>query len=155
MKWWVLERPVPEPTEETAPFWDAVAEHRLVLQVCEMCGMWQYPPSPTCTRCLSPRLAWREASGRGTVFSFAVYHKAFHPAFADDVPYVVADIELEEGPVMLSNVVGCPPDAVRVGMPVSTVFELAGERIVLPRFAPDEGRIHEAQRASQDRAGGC
>lgn len=138
MKWWVLERPIPTPTEETAAFWDAVADHRLVLQVCKACGSWQYPPSPACTRCLGPDLEWHQASGRGTVFSYAIYHKAFHPAFEGDVPYVVADIELEEGPIMLSNVIGCRPEAVYVGMEVEVVFEFVGDRVVLPLFAPRE-----------------
>ncbi len=137
MKWWVLERPAPTPTEETGPFWEGVDRKELLLQHCPHCGMWQYPPAACCTRCLAEDTVWRKSSGRGSVFSFAVYHKAFHPAFADEVPYVVADIELDEGPIICSNVVGYPPGDVSVGMRVGVVFELVGERLMLPRFAPE------------------
>lgn len=140
MKWWVLERPSPTPTEETAPFWEGVERRELLLQVCSSCGMWQFPPSPACTSCLADELEWKAARGLGSVFSFAVYHKAFHPAFAEEVPYVVADIELDEGPIMLSNVVGCPPGDVHVGMRVKVVFEQVDERVRLPRFVPDARR---------------
>jgi uncharacterized OB-fold protein len=75
-------------------------------------------------------------SGRGTVFSFVVFHRAYHPAFSNDVPYNVALVELEEGPLMISNVIGVAPDAVYIGMPVEVVFVEIAPGIWLPKFRP-------------------
>jgi uncharacterized OB-fold protein len=128
------------PTEETAPFWDAARRGEFLIQECRSCGFRQLPPAACCNRCLSRDLGWTRASGRGTVYSYAVYHRAFHPAFADMVPYVVADIELEEGVFYLSNVVGCAPEDVYIGMPVEVAFERVTEEITLPVFRPRQGQ---------------
>jgi uncharacterized OB-fold protein len=73
-------------------------------------------------------------SGRGRIYTFAVYRRAFHPAFKDDVPYVVAVVELEDGPFFLSNIVECNPDEVSCGMPVEVVWEDVAEDFALPKF---------------------
>jgi hypothetical protein len=116
---WVIEKPSPEPTVDSQPFWDGVARGELLLQRCRACDeVFSLPASPCCPGCLGQDIAWFAASGRGTVFSFTVVHHAFHPAFAADVPYVVADIELEEGPIVVSNVSERP----HIGMHVTVYF---------------------------------
>lgn len=129
-------KPVPVPSPESAPYWEAARNHRFVLPRCSACGMFWFPPSQLCPHCLSGKPVWSEASGRGTVFSFVVFHRVYHPAFAGEVPYVVALVELAEGPRLLSNIVGIPHDEVRVGMPVHVVFDDAGEGVAVPKFTP-------------------
>jgi hypothetical protein len=127
--------------DETRGFWEGTLTRELRVQVCGRCGNRQLPGGPCCATCLSPDLSWIKASGRGAVFSFAIVHQALHPAFMDKVPYVVADIELEEGPVMLSNVTDVDPREVRVGMPVEVWFgeenaDAFGAAFRLPLFKP-------------------
>lgn len=132
----LLARPMPTPIPETEGFWEGTRAGELRIQVCAACGHRQLNPGPVCDECLSPDIEWRRASGRGTVFSFTVVHHAFHPAFQGDLPYVVADVELEEGPVITSNVVGIEPSEVRIGMPVEVTFDRVSDEITLPKFAP-------------------
>lgn len=128
---WVIEKPTPEATPDSQPFWDGTRAGEFRLQRCSACAeVFSLPASPVCPACLSQDVEWFAASGRGTVFSYTVVHHAFHPAFAADVPYVVADIELDEGPIVVSNVVGGRPE---IGDAVEVVFEEAGA-YVLPKF---------------------
>jgi hypothetical protein len=116
------------------PFWDAARRHQLVVQRCAGCGAYRFPPRELCSQCLSRDAEWVPASGRGTVFSFVVMHQAYHPGFADELPYAVVVVELEEGARLTSNVVDCPVGEVRVGLPVEVVFEDASPEISLPKF---------------------
>lgn len=109
---------VPIVTDETRGYWEGALAGELRVQACGACRHLQLPGGPCCARCLSRELSWRVASGRGEVFSFTVVRHAFHPSFSQEVPYVVADIRLEEGPIVASNVTGCPVEEVRIGMPV-------------------------------------
>ena len=127
-------KPVPRPAPESIPYWKAAAEHRLELPQCEDCDHRWFPPSRSCPKCLSPRMRWSPVSGRGKVFSFVIYDRVYHPAFAEDVPYVVALVELEEGPRLISNVIGIPPDDVRCEMPVEVVFDDVAEGVAVPKF---------------------
>lgn len=129
-------KPVPEPTAETEPFWAAARDKRLLIPQCRSCQAMWFPPTVMCPSCGSADHAWVEASGRGTVFSFVVMHRVYHPGFADQVPYVVAVVELEEGPRLLSNVVGIPPDQVRCDMPVRVTFDEKRGDITIPQFVP-------------------
>jgi uncharacterized OB-fold protein len=86
--------------------------------------------------CLSSEAIWERASGRGTVYTFTVTHQNQAPGFRDELPYVFAIVELAEGVRIVTNVVGCPPDAVRIGMPVEVVFEDVTPEITLPKFRP-------------------
>src|SRR5437016_5339502 len=92
------DRPVPTPDAATAPYWQAAREHRLLLPRCLDCGRHHFYPRTLCPHCASPRIEWREVSGRGQVYSFTIVHRPPSPAFAADVPYVLASIALEEGP---------------------------------------------------------
>jgi uncharacterized OB-fold protein len=106
---------------------------------CSDCGGRWFPPTQFCTHCRSKNWAWTEVSGRGKIFSFVVYHRLYHPGFADELPYAVAVIELEEGPRMLSNVVGLRPDELVCEMPVEVVFEDITDNATLPKFRPRTG----------------
>lgn len=128
--------PLPAPDAETEPYWAALRERRLSTPHCRACGRHFLPASNTCPYCLSDEVGWRPVSGRGTVYSFVVFHHVYHPAFAGRVPYNVAIIELEEGPHLFSNVVGCDRQALRVGLPVEVVYETVNDAITLPKFQP-------------------
>ena len=88
------------------PFWDGCGRGHLLVQRCSHCARLRYPAAVVCPNCLAPEAQWQPMSGRGQVFSFVVFHRAYHPAWEGKVPYTVALIELDEGPVMLSNVIG-------------------------------------------------
>jgi len=89
-----------------------------------------------CPECHDAQTEWITAGGKGAVYTYAVYHRAFHPAFKDDLPYVTAVVELEEGPHLLTNIVGCKPDAVRCDMPVVVAWEDVTDAFSLPKFKP-------------------
>ena len=134
-------KPVPLPSPESRPFWQAARNHRLKLPHCSRCGQFWFPPSCLCPNCLYDGFHWQEVSGRGRVHSFVVFHRVYQPAFARDVPYVVALIELDEGPRMLSNVIDVDPDKVRCGMRVVVTFDDIAADISVPRFSPADGKI--------------
>ena len=125
--------PLPQPDALTAPFWEACRRKVLEVSACADCGHRFLPPGPCCPHCWSSRLAPQEVSGRGRVFSFAVYRRTYHPGMP--APYVVALVELDEGPRLISNIVGCELEEVAVDMPVQVRFEAAGD-FMLPRFVP-------------------
>lgn len=131
-----LPRPAPVPDFETQPYWDATARGELMLQRCTACGTHRHYPRALCPACHAADHEWVRVSGRGSVFSFTVVRRAPSPAFADKLPYVVALIALEEGPHLLSHIVGLDPDAVRIGIPVTVEFEAIGDGMKLPVFRP-------------------
>jgi len=129
-------KPIPVPTRETQPYWDGCKQHELRIQQCTACGHSQFYPRLYCTACMSERVEWVTASGHGTVLSFTIVYRPVTQAFAADVPYVVALITLDEGPQLMSNVVGCAPETVHIGMPVEVTFEDWTEEISVPKFKP-------------------
>lgn len=129
------EKPTPEPTEEVVPVLEAAAEGKLLIQRCSACGEHQFYPRVLCTHCGAGTPEWVEASGRGRVHTFSVVHRNGMPGWRDEVPYVVAVIELEEGPRIMTNVVDCDPGDVSVEMPVEVTFVEQGEQ-TLPKFRP-------------------
>ena len=126
----------PGPTRDVynAPYWDGLADHRLVMPRCEQCGHVLFPMRPVCTQCFSDSLQWVELSGRGTVWGYCVYHHAFHPAFVEQLPYNVSMIELEEGPMLVSNVVGVALEALNTGLCVAAFFDDREDGATLLRF---------------------
>lgn len=128
--------PVPAITDLTRPFWTGGLAGELRLQRCADCGHIRYPIAPGCPRCLSTTADWAVMSGRGTVQSYIVFEHAYHDSWKDQVPYVVALIELDEGPVFLSNVIAAPPSQVCVGQRVTVVFERQSGGAALPQFVP-------------------
>jgi uncharacterized protein len=130
-------KPLPAIDEENKPFWDYAKNHELRMQKCNECHNIYYPPSSLCPHCHSwSGSEWTKLSGKGAVYSFIVARRATNPAFAKEVPYVVAIIETEEGGRLISNVVGCKPDEVKVGMPVEVVFDDVTPEVTLPKFRP-------------------
>ena len=129
-----IAKPLPRITPELAPFFAAAKRHQLVVQRCGTCGLLRFPPRELCSRCWSRDADWTPVSGRGEVFSFYWMHQVYHPGFAADVPYAVVVVKLEEGPHIVSNVVGCTREQLRIGMPVVATFEDAGDAVTLPKF---------------------
>jgi uncharacterized OB-fold protein len=131
-------KPVPVPQIDSVPFFEAAAQGRLELQRCADCERFQFPPRLICVHCSSRSVVWTVTSGRGTVYSFTVVWRPPTPAFADDVPYTVALIDLDEGPRMMTNIVECDCDAVFVGQRVQARFAERGDQTIV-MFAPEAG----------------
>jgi uncharacterized OB-fold protein len=133
------QKPLPVRTAENGPYWDSAKRHGLQLQQCRGCERFRYPPAKFCPRCLSDETDWREISGRGTVYSFIVVHQRYDPSFAEDLPYNVAIVELEEGPRLTTNVVDCANGDLQVGMAVELTYDDVTEEFTLPKFRPATG----------------
>ena len=129
-----MTRPLPEPDDQSAPFWEAAAHRQLVVQRCASCAAVRHPPRPMCPVCGSFQQTWDPASGRGRVWSWIVCHPPVLPAFEDNVPYNVVVVELEEGVRMIGNLLGVPNRDIAEGMDVVVEFEDAGEGVVLPQW---------------------
>ena len=121
--------------DSTREFWDAARCGVLRIKRCAECHQHHYYPRPFCPKCWSTNVAWVDAAGTGTLYTYSVVHANDLPSFRDRVPYVVAIVDLDEGPRMETNLVDCPFDQIKVGMRVTVTFEDEGE-IVLPRFRP-------------------
>jgi uncharacterized OB-fold protein len=118
-----MSRPVPFPSALSEPFWAACRRHELVVQACQRCGSLLFYPRATCTSCGSTELTWRPVSGRGVLYSFTVARRATHRRLTDRVPYVIAVVELDEGPRLTSTVVACDPDRLLIGQRLRVDFE--------------------------------
>ena len=129
-------KPLPRPSVDSAPFWDAAKEHVLKLQKCGACGEFRFPPSPLCPHCLSDTCAWEAVSGHGRVFSFVTYRRLYHKGWEGELPYVVAVVELDEGPRLLTTLTGIAAEHVRCDMPVAVTFDDVTDAVTLPKFAP-------------------
>lgn len=130
------EKLLPRIDEMSRPYWEGAKRHELLLQKCQECGHYRYPPGETCPSCLSDRLEWVKVSGRGSVYTWTVFHQAYHPAYKDDIPYAVVVVELEEGPRMITNLVNCRIEDIKMGMPVEVAFDDVTEEVSLPKFRP-------------------
>ena len=116
----------------TRPFWDAAAQGRLMLPKCKACGRHFFRPEVACTHCFATDWQWVEASGRGSLYSYSVLHKAPAPGF--QVPLILAVVELDEGPCMFSNLIGVETGSIRIGMLLQVQFEQVAAGVHLPRF---------------------
>ena len=130
------ELPRPVPIDVTRPFWDGLAADEIRLQRCRDCGSWVFYPRPRCTTCLSDALDWQTVSGRATVYSFTIARQATHPAFAAQVPQLLAIVELDGGVRMTTTLVDVAPDDLRVGLAVEPVFDHGTDGVTLLRFRP-------------------
>jgi uncharacterized protein len=119
----------PLPFPETTPYWEAAAQGKLLLKQCTACGAYHFYPRSLCPFCLSDKTEWREAAGAGTIYSFSVTRRA-------EVPYAIAYVTLAEGPTMMSNIVDCDLDAMRIGQRVRLVFKPAENGQKVPMFTP-------------------
>lgn len=129
-------KPLPEPNAVSQPFWDAAKEHRLVLQRSKKTGRYIYYPRAVSPFGADDELTWTAVSGRGTVYSYTIAQRPTAPQWADDGPYVIAIVRLEEGPHLTTNIVGCEPGAVRIGMPVVVDFADVTGEVTLVHFRP-------------------
>jgi uncharacterized protein len=134
----VLPAPAPVVLPEVKNFWDATAEGRLLLPRCEDCQTVIWYPRPYCPACASLKVGWFEASGRGSIYSFTVNRRgqADLSAYREAGTYVLAYVELEEGPRVMTNIVDCDPDSVKIGQQVEIVFHDTGQGTALHRFRP-------------------
>lgn len=121
----LVDKPVPQPTPLSKPYWDAAAKGRLVLQRCAKCGKIRHYPRLLCDNCYSDSVEWQTATGRGRVHSWTVAHHAFHKAFADELPYTLVTVDLEEGVRALGRWTG---GKLAIGVPVEARFETGGGR---------------------------
>ena len=138
-----LERPLPAPiTPETKPFWDGLREGKLMIPRCGDCGRPFFYPRIVCPHCQSRNVGWMQASGRGTLYSFEIAYQTISRTFKVKPPYVLAMVELEEGPRMLSNLVNVEPDPkkIRCEMPVEIVYSKLTDEVTLPLFQPRTAR---------------
>lgn len=132
-------RPYPDLDDPVAsPFWKEAATGRLAFQRCRGCGYLRWPPATLCPECWTPHADWTPVSPEGSVWGFAVYERAFSPGFERDVPYVVALVELDAGPRLVSRLVGVDPGAAAVGTRVTARFEPFAAGAALVQFGPVE-----------------
>ncbi len=137
-----IEHPRPWASWETRGYWQGCGRSELVLQRCRDCNTVQHRPRAVCVSCLSGEIEHFVASGRGSVYTFTVTHQNQAPGFREACPYVLAYVELEEGPRMMTNIVGCEPEEVRIAMPVVVDFADVEPRkgetdaFAVPRFRP-------------------
>jgi uncharacterized OB-fold protein len=135
-----MSRPViPLANLDTKPFWDGCAEGKLLLQRCAKCAAYRHPPAPICPNCLSTDHDWVPARGKGSVYTFVVVREA-RRGWDKLAPYVLAVVELEEGPRILTDVVNVAPEAVAIGMPVELTFDELDGTTKLPLFQPARAR---------------
>jgi len=126
---------IPQPTidSDSREYWDGLAQGELRIQHCAACSKYVFYPRSICPHCFAAELTWVKAAGRGEIYSYTVVRQAFG-RFSEDVPYVIAIVELDEGVRMMSRIVGTPPEDVKVGAAVQVTFEHFDEGVTLPYF---------------------
>ncbi len=132
------EKPLPEPDIDSKEYWQGCKEHKLLLQRCKKCGNLRWPPVAICSKCRSFDFEWIPSLGTGTVYAWIVIVQSNQRGFADEVPYAVVTVELDDQPGLRlpSNLVGCDPREIKANMPVEVVFEGVTPEISLPKFRP-------------------
>mgnify|MGYP001994851712 CR=1 FL=1 len=135
-----VRKPLPAITTEAKPFWDAAAQQKLMIQRCKACNAWVWTPRPSCNECGSQSVEWTRMSGNGEIYSFTVIRqvvgRAASKAFEPDIPYVIAWVDLDEGPRMITNIVGCVVENVKLCLKVTVQFEQVSDKLWLPKFRP-------------------
>jgi uncharacterized OB-fold protein len=129
-------KPLPHIDEEMRPWWEALQRHELYVQKCRDCGDLRFHPRARGPSCLSSRTEWVRAKGTGKVYTFTVTYQNQASGFRESLPYVMAWVELDEGLKLLTNVVDCPPEQVKIGLPVEAVFDDATPAVTLLKFRP-------------------
>ena len=129
-------KPLPVESGETKPFWEACREGRFLIQRCRTCGKYQYHYKGFCSHCWTGEIEDVAASGRGKVWSYTVVHRTRMPGFQEEVPYVVALVELDEGVKVVSNIINCAPERVNIGLSVQLTFVRADATWTIPMFEP-------------------
>ena len=137
------DRPLPQPiTPEAKPYWEGLKEGRLMLPRCTACGHAFFYPRVVCPECQSRKITWIQATGKGRLHSFGIAHQSFNKAYKVAPPYVLAMVELEEGPRLLSNLIDvkADPAVVKCDMPVEVVFHKLSDEVTIPLFRPAGAR---------------
>jgi uncharacterized protein len=131
-------KPVPQPDGTTRPFWESMRAHQMKIQKCNDTGKFFFYPRGLSPFTLSDNISWEAVSGKGVIHALTIVHQNRAPGFAEEVPYVVAMVELEEGARLMTNIVDveADPEHVKIGMPVEIVYEDISEEITLPKFRP-------------------
>lgn len=136
-------KPVPVPDAQSAPFFDGALDGTLMLRRCRACNTFMSPVAgigapvrSRCVACFSGDVEWAPSSGRATLYSFVLMHQRYDEAFAGEIPYNIAVVETAEGVRLTSQVVGCPNDALAIGMALEVTFERMSETVAVPKFRP-------------------
>lgn len=129
-------KPLPVVSAINLPYWEAAKRHELMLQKCNSCGKFWYPNGHMCPYCWSQDYQWSKVSGKGKVNSWVVFHQPYYEGFKDEIPYSVVQVELEEGPRLISSLVGVKNEDINIGMSVEVTFEDVTNEVTLPRFRP-------------------
>ncbi len=132
----MYDKPLPIIDPESAPYWAALRERRLILKRCRDCGRYHFYPRALCPHCHSDALEWSDARGTGSIYSYTVARRPAGPAFKDATPYVVAVVDLDEGARMMTNLLIDDVESVRIGQRVNVVFDAVTDDVTLPRFKP-------------------
>jgi uncharacterized protein len=130
------QKPLPAISSLNKPYWEGLKHRELRLQKCDGCGAVWYPPSPLCPSCWSRKFTWTRLSGRGRVSSWVVFHQSYFRGYDNEIPYNVAEVELEEGPRLLTNLVEVGDGRIHSGMLVEIVFDDVTDEITLAKFKP-------------------
>ena len=126
----------PEIDQDSAPYWASVKEHKAKIQKCNSCGKYRFPPSPSCYYCGSPDGSWESIAGKGALYSWIVVHHPVDKRFASEVPFVVALVELAEGPRIVGRMYECRPEDMKAGMPVQVQYRNVDSELTLINFKP-------------------
>jgi uncharacterized OB-fold protein len=129
-------RDLPTIDDESRPFWDAAREGRFLIVRCHTCGAAHHYPRPFCPSCWSDDVAWEDASGRATLYTWSTVYVNEVPPFSERLPYVAAVVDLEEGPRVMTNIVDCEPSELAIGMALEVAFREASPEISVPVFRP-------------------
>ncbi len=129
-------KPLPILDSNSSEFWEGCKRHELLIQRCEQCNSYRFPPRPICPNCLSMDTTLDKMSGKGEVYTFSVARMPLRPQWEPDIPYTIGVIQLDEGVRMVSNIIGCQPEDVKIGMKVEVTFDDVTDNIALPKFKP-------------------
>jgi len=129
-------KPLPTITPLNQPYWEGLRRHQLRMQRCDRCGKIWYPPSPLCPQCWSREFTWTALSGRGRVTSWVVFHQSYFKGFDGEIPYNVAEVELDEGPRLMTNIVNVSNEEIKAGIPVEIIYDDVAEELTLAKFQP-------------------
>lgn len=145
-------KPLPQPTPISQPYWDALQAHEVHIQQCADCGQWIFFPRAHCPACASQKLTWRKITGNGTLVSYTVTHVPTLPEFTDEMPQLLAVVQLDEGPHLNTTLVGAKPDTLKIGQRLRPVFDDRPGSVTLLRYAPVESSIANVIESAADAA---
>lgn len=127
---------IPTPTVETRKYWDACQQEKIIIQQCKECEHVQFYPRLMCTKCSSREVGWIESSGLARVITYTIVHRPILPAYQQEAPYILAVVQLEEGPTMMTNIVNCIHDSIKCGLEVKVIFQNWANGFLVPVFEP-------------------